>query len=56
MTRILPEEATKNEKGESVELEGLDCHKQSAQACPFNAIPLIWKQMKKIFKILIYYV
>jgi ferredoxin len=31
----------KSEKEEIVELDELDCHKQAAQACPFNAIHII---------------
>ena len=32
------EGATKTSSGEAVELEELECHKQAAEACPFNAI------------------
>ena len=31
----------KSESQEIVELDELDCHKQAAQACPFNAIHII---------------
>jgi ferredoxin len=30
--------ATKVSSGEAVELDELECHKQAAEACPFNAI------------------
>jgi ferredoxin len=32
------EGATKTTDGEAVELDELDCHRESAEACPFNAI------------------
>jgi ferredoxin len=32
------EGSKKNSKGETVELDKLDCHKKAAEACPFNAI------------------
>ena len=32
------EGAKKNSNGEAVELNTLDCHKEAAEACPFNAI------------------
>jgi ferredoxin len=35
------EGAKKIEKGESLELEELDCHKQAAQVCPYNAIHIV---------------
>jgi ferredoxin len=35
------EGAKKSAKGEAVELDELDCHKQAAEACPFNAIHII---------------
>jgi ferredoxin len=35
------EGAKKVENGESVELNELTCHKQAAEACPFNAIHII---------------
>ncbi len=35
------EDAKKGSNGEAVELEELECHKQSAEACPFNAIHII---------------
>jgi ferredoxin len=35
------EGAKKVSSGESVELDELDCHKQAAEACPFNAIHII---------------
>jgi len=35
------EGAKKAVKGESVELDELDCHKKAAEACPFNAIHII---------------
>lgn len=33
--------AKKKENTETVELDELDCHKQAAEACPFNAIHII---------------
>ena len=33
--------AKKGSNGEAVELEELECHKQAAEACPFNAIHII---------------
>jgi ferredoxin len=33
--------AKKVSQGEVKELEKLDCHKQAAEACPFNAIHII---------------
>jgi ferredoxin len=35
------EGAKKSANGEIVELEELSCHKQAAEACPFNAIHII---------------
>jgi ferredoxin len=35
------EDAKKSSNGEAVELEELECHKQAAEACPFNAIHII---------------
>jgi ferredoxin len=35
------EGAKKGSNGEAVELEELECHKQAAEACPFNAIHII---------------
>jgi len=35
------EGAKKVSNGEAVELDELDCHKQAAEACPFNAIHII---------------
>jgi ferredoxin len=35
------EGAKKVSDGEAVELDELDCHKQAAEACPFNAIHII---------------
>lgn len=35
------EGAKKTENGEVVELDELECHKQAAEACPFNAIHII---------------
>jgi ferredoxin len=32
------EGAQKTSKGEAVELDELECHKQAAEACPYNAI------------------
>ena len=32
------EGAKKDSKGETLELDKLDCYKQAAEACPFNAI------------------
>jgi ferredoxin len=32
------EGAKKTETGEAVELDELDCHREAAEACPFNAI------------------
>ena len=33
--------AKKTSSGETVELNQLSCHKQAAEACPFNAIHII---------------
>jgi ferredoxin len=35
------EGAKKGSNGETVELDNLECHKQAAEACPFNAIHII---------------
>jgi ferredoxin len=35
------EGAKKVSEGEAVELDELECHKQAAEACPFNAIHII---------------
>jgi ferredoxin len=35
------EGAEKVSDGEAVELDELDCHKQAAEACPFNAIHIV---------------
>ena len=35
------EGAKKVSNGEAVELNELECHKQAAEACPFNAIHII---------------
>ena len=35
------EGAEKDSSGEEVELDELSCHKQAAEACPFNAIHII---------------
>jgi len=35
------EGAKKVSNGETIELDNLDCHKQAAEACPFNAIHII---------------
>ena len=35
------EGAKKAASGEAAELDELDCHKQAAEACPFNAIHII---------------
>jgi ferredoxin len=35
------EGAEKVSNGEAVELDELECHKQAAEACPFNAIHII---------------
>ena len=35
------EGAKKVSDGEAVELDELECHKQAAEACPFNAIHII---------------
>ena len=35
------EGAKRVSNGETVELDNLECHKQAAEACPFNAIHII---------------
>jgi ferredoxin len=35
------EGAKKVSDGETIELDELECHKQAAEACPFNAIHII---------------
>jgi len=35
------EGAKKVSNGEAVELDELDCHRQAAEACPFNAIHIV---------------
>ena len=34
-------DSKKESNGESIDLEKLECHKQAAEACPFNAIHII---------------
>ena len=41
------EGAKKTANGEAAELDELDCHKQAAKACPFNAIHIINMQTKE---------
>jgi ferredoxin len=41
------EGSKKESNGESIDLDKLECHKQAAEACPYNAIHIINLETKE---------